>query len=213
MVRNNSRGTLIVVSAPSGGGKSTLVQQVLSKDPQLCFSVSYTTREPRGGERQGVEYHFVSVKEFNGMRDRGEFLEYAEVHGYFYGTSRKETEEILAAGYDALLDIDVQGAAQIRKSEPEAVTVFILPPSRTVLYDRLRLRNLNSSEDVERRLSAAATEVLLFNDFDYVVVNDDLTSASAALESIIVAERHRPGKQRKIAQAIIDTFGGEPFHA
>jgi guanylate kinase len=147
------------------------------------------------------------------MSQRGEFLEYAEVHGYLYGTSREATERILASGYDALLDIDVQGAAQIRRNNPESVTVFILPPSSEALYERLRIRNLNSSQDIERRLATAASEVLLFNDFDYVIVNDDLESAGASLESVIVAERLRPGRQRKTAEAIIRTFGGEPFHA
>ena len=201
-------GKLIVVSAPSGAGKSTLVQKVLGLDPRLRFSVSYTTRRARGSERNGVEYHFLSDAEFLAMRERGEFLESADVHGFLYGTRRSLVEETLAAGYDALLDIDVQGAAQIRRNMPGAVTVFVLPPSKRALQSRLEARNLNEAWDTERRIQNAAQEVRLYDEFDFVIINDDLESATDALHSVIVSERHRPTRQRRAAQSIIDTFGG-----
>ncbi len=206
-------GNLIVVSAPSGAGKSTLVHRVLQCDPLLRFSVSYTTRKARGAEHNGVDYYFVSENEFAAMRERGDFLESAEVHGFLYGTKRELIEQTLAAAYDAILDIDVQGAAQIRRSLPGAVTVFILPPSRQALQTRLESRNLNEPSDIERRIRNAAEEVRTYDEFDYVIVNDDLERATAALQALIVGERHRPGRQRNAAQAIIDTFGGKPIHA
>jgi guanylate kinase len=206
-------GSLIVVSAPSGAGKSTLVHRVLESDALLRFSVSYTTRKARGSERNGVDYYFVSASEFASMQETGAFLESAQVHGFLYGTKRELVEQTLAAGYDAILDIDVQGAAQIRRSLPGAVTVFILPPSRQVLQSRLESRNLNEPSDIERRIRNAAEEVRTYEEFDYVIVNDDLDRATAALRALIIGERHRPGRQRNAAQAIIDTFGGKPFHA
>jgi len=202
------RGNLIVVSAPSGAGKSTLVHKVLELDPHLRFSVSYTTRKARGSERNGVEYYFVSEEEFGTMRERGDFLESAHVHGFLYGTRRSLVEETLSEGYDAVLDIDVQGAAQIRRNMPGAVTVFIMPPSKEVLQSRLEARNLNEDRDIARRIRNAAEEVQLFDEFDYVIVNDDLGRATATLQAIIVSERHRPLKQHRAAQSIIDTFGG-----
>jgi len=206
-------GNLIVVSAPSGAGKSTLVHRVLERDPLLQFSVSYTTRKARGAERNGVEYFFVSEGDFAAMRERGEFLESAQVHGFLYGTKKELVEQTLASGHDSILDIDVQGAAQIRRSLPGAVTVFILPPSRQVLQSRLESRNLNELSDIERRIRNAGEEVRTYNEFDYVIVNDNLERATDALQALIVGERHRPGRQRKAAQAIIDTFGGKPVHA
>src|SRR5687768_6951837 len=141
------RGNLIVVSAPSGAGKSSLVEEVLKRVDRLKYSISYTTRKARGAERDGVEYYFVGTEEFLDMRDRGEFLESAEVHGFLYGTQRATIERILGEGSDVILDIDVQGARQILQQMPEAVTVFVLPPSREILESRLRMRNLNDPED------------------------------------------------------------------
>jgi len=212
-IERPDRGNLIVVSAPSGAGKSTLVHKALDSDRLLRFSVSYTTRKARGSEHNGVDYYFVSENDFAAMRERGEFLESAQVHGLLYGTKRESVEQTLAEGSDAILDIDVQGAAQIRHSLPGAVTVFILPPSRQVLQSRLESRNLNEPSDIERRIRNAAEEVRTYNEFDYVIVNDDLERAAAALLALIVGERHRPGRQRNAAQAIIDTFGGKPIHA
>jgi guanylate kinase len=203
------RGGLIVVSAPSGAGKSSLVQRALLRVDGLQFSVSYTTRPPRVGEKDGVHYRFVSTEDFTARRERNEFLEWAEVHGNFYGTHRGAIEEILASGFDAILDIDVQGAEQIRHGETEATTVFILPPSQEALESRLRLRNMNTGDDLERRLRGAAIEVQLYSLFDYVIVNDDLDRATRELEAIIAAERQRPQRNRNRIEKIIETFEGE----
>jgi guanylate kinase len=207
------RGTLIVVSAPSGAGKSSLAERVLKRVEGLRFSISYTTREPRGAEQDGIDYYFVSEDEFRAMRERDEFLECAEVHGYLYGTHEKPVEELLSQGLDVMLDIDVQGAEQVRRRVPEAILIFIMPPSCEVLEARLRARNLNAPADIERRLRNAAIEVQLYDRFDYVVLNEDLDRALAQLEAIIIAERSRPDRQRNRIESVIATFGGESFHA
>lgn len=207
------RGTLIVVSAPSGAGKSSLAGRVLKRVTDLRFSISYTTREPRGSEQNGVDYYFVTENEFQAMRERDEFLECAEVHGHLYGTHEKPVEELLSQGFDVMLDIDVQGAEQVRRRVPEAILVFILPPSCQVLQARLRARNLNAPEDIERRLRNAAIEVQLYARFDYAVLNDDLDRALAQLEAIIIAERGRPDRQRNRIESVIATFGGDSIHA
>lgn len=203
------RGTLIVVSAPSGAGKSSLVERAMQRIGRLRYSISYTTRKPRGPERDGVDYFFVDEAAFLEMRERDEFIESACVHGYYYGTHRATIEQILADGHDVLMDIDVQGAAQMRERMPEAVTVFILPPSKKVLEARIRRRNLNAPEDMARRLRNAAAEVQLYERFDYVIINDDRDRAFGALKAIIAAERRRPYRQRNKIKSILDTFGGE----
>ena len=203
------RGTLIVVSAPSGAGKSSLVERAVNRIGRLRFSISYTTRPPRGPERPGVDYFFVDETTFMEMRERGEFIESACVHGYYYGTHRATIEQMLAEGYDVILDIDVQGAAQMCERMPEAVSVFVLPPSKKVLEARLRRRNLNAPEDLARRLANAAAEVRLYEQFDYVIINDDRDRSFGALKAIIVAERRRPFRQRNKIRSILDTFGGE----
>jgi guanylate kinase len=207
------RGSLIVVSAPSGAGKSSLAERVLKRLSNLRFSISYTTRAPRGTEQHGIDYYFVSEDEFRAMREREEFLECAEVHGHLYGTNQKSVEEMLNQGFDVMLDIDVQGAEQVRRRVAEAVLIFILPPSCEVLGARLRARNLNAPADIERRLRNAAIEVQLYERFDYAVLNEDLDRALDQLEAIIVAERCRPYRQRNRIESVIDTFGGESFHA
>jgi guanylate kinase len=212
-VAQAERGTLIVVSAPSGAGKSSLAGRVLKRVEDLRFSISYTTRELRGSEQDGVDYYFVSGDEFAAMREREEFLECAEVHGFLYGTNERPIEELLSKGFDVMLDIDVQGAEQVRRRVPEAILIFIMPPSCEVLEARLRARNLNAPADIERRLRNAAIEVQLYERFDYVVLNDDLDRALAQLEAIIIAERCRPDRQRNRIESVIATFGGESFHA
>ena len=207
------RGNLIVVSAPSGAGKSSIAERVLGRLERLRYSISCTTRRARGSEVDGREYYFVSAAEFEQHRQRGDFLECAEVHGYLYGTLESHVRELLEQGNDVMLDIDVQGAEQVRQRVPEAVTVFILPPSGEALAQRLRSRNLNDPSDIERRLRNAVNEVRLYDRFKYVIVNEDLDQASAVLEAIIIAERHRPERQSERAKSIIDTFGGESFHA
>jgi guanylate kinase len=206
------RGNLVVVSAPSGAGKSSLVGRALKSVDRLGYSISYTTRNIRGSERDGQDYFFVTPEEFIDMRDRGEFLESAEVHGHLYGTRKYWLEQRLAEGFDVILDIDVQGAEQIRNRMPDAITVFVLPPSREVLESRLRLRNLNEQADLERRMKNAAAEVQLYDRFKYIIVNDSLERASSALEGIIISERHRSERQRNNARRIIETFGGESIN-
>lgn len=207
------RGNLVVVTAPSGAGKSSLVERALKRVDRLRYSVSYTTRKARGAEKHGVNYYFVSEDEFLRMRNSGEFLESAQVHGYLYGTNRAAIEKIMNEGFDVILDIDVQGAEQIRCQMPDAITIFILPPSREVLESRLRSRNLNSSSDLDRRLRNAVGEVRAYKDFKYVIVNDDLDRATSALEAVIIAERHRTERQEGAALDILSTFGGESFYA
>jgi guanylate kinase len=203
------RGRLIVVCAPSGAGKSSLVELAVERIEHLRFSVSYTTREPRGSEQHGKDYFFVTESEFRAIAERGEFLECAEVHKYLYGTHRAQVEEMLNAGYDVMLDIDVQGANQIQAAMSEAVTVFIMPPSSATLEERLRNRNLNRPDDLETRLRNAYEEVRLWGGFDYLIVNDDLECAYGALQAIIIAERCRPDRQKDRVQAIIATFEGD----
>jgi guanylate kinase len=203
------RGTLIVVSAPSGAGKSSLVERAMKRMGRLRYSISYTTRQLRGSERDGTDYIFVDETTFMEMRERGEFIESACVHGYYYGTHRATIEQMLAEGNDVIMDIDVQGAAQMRDRMPEAVTVFIMPPSKKVLEARLRRRNLNAPDDLAKRLANAAAEVQLYERFDYVIINDDRDRAFGALKAIIVAERRRPFRQRNKIKSILDTFGGE----
>ncbi|MFL6215302.1 MAG: guanylate kinase [Blastocatellia bacterium] len=203
------RGTLLVVSAPSGAGKSFLVTRAIEQIEGLRFSISYTTRQPRGLERHGEDYFFVSEATFLEMRERGEFLESATVHGNLYGTHSGTIERMLAEGYDVILDIDVQGAAQVRERLKDAVTVFILPPSKRVLETRLRRRNLNDIEDLARRLGNATEEVQLYERFDYVIINDDRDRAFSALKAIIIAERRRPFRQQNMIKSILDKFGGE----
>jgi len=206
------RGNLIVVAAPSGGGKSTLVARALSEIDRVRFSISYTTRKPRGAERHGTNYYFVSEKKFMAMRERGEFLESALVHGHYYGTHRNAVASMLDEGFDVILDIDVQGARQIRKQMPKAVQIFILPPSQEVLVARLTQRSLNAPGDLAHRLNNAKAEVKQYRQFKYVIVNEQLDRAFVALKAIIEAERQRTDRQVQRAQSIIATFRGEHVH-
>ncbi len=197
---------LFIVSAPSGSGKSTLVKMLLASLDRLDFSISYTTRLPRGNEKNGEDYHFVSREEFLAMRDRGELLEWAEVFGNYYGTGRKALEQAEKTGHDLVLDIDVQGAAQLKKRLPEAVTVFILPPSRGELEHRLRSRSLDDEAVIARRLRDASKEIRNYSAYDYILVNDQLDRAAERLRSILVAERCRKERAEAIIQPILKTF-------
>ena len=190
-------GQLFIVSAPSGAGKTTLVRLLLEKDAAISLSISTTTRAPRPGEQDGREYHFVSVPQFVERRDRGEFLEWAEVHGNFYGTSQHWIEEQLQAGRDVLVEIDWQGAQQVREVFPEAIGVFILPPSMDVLKQRLAGRGTDSAEVIARRIAAAQAEMRHVDEFDYVIINDDLQKALAELVSVVGASRLEYDKQRQ----------------
>ena len=190
--RNN--GSIFVVSAPSGAGKTTLCKQIIRIVDNIKPSVSFTTRPPRTGEVSDEDYCFVSEAEFRTMIDRGDFVEWALVHGNLYGTSRRQMEELTSAGYDVLLDIDTQGARQIRKFFNNGVYIFILPPSMTELKHRLEGRMSNSLEDMNRRLERAVDEIKEYYIYDYVIVNDILENSLKKLEAIIIAERLRSSK-------------------
>jgi guanylate kinase len=192
----SSSGTLFVVSAPSGAGKTTLVKLLLERDEQVRHSVSYTTRAPRPGEQDGREYHFIGIPDFNAMRDRGDFLEWAEVHGNFYGTSRVWLEERMRSGQDMLLEIDWQGAQQVRRLFPTAVTVFILPPSIAELERRLRNRGQDAEEVIERRVAAALGEMHHVGEFDFAIINNNLQTALDDLGAVVRAARLRVASQR-----------------
>jgi guanylate kinase len=183
--------TVFIISAPSGSGKSTLVNEVRKCVVDLDFSVSYTTREPRGSEREGWEYFFVSRPEFESMVRHDEFLEHADVFGNCYGTARRFLREAEQRGHDLLLDIDVQGAAQIKQRIPEAVSIFILPPDRKVLEERLRSRGQDVEEVIQRRLATASREIENYRNYDYILVNDRLEDSIDLLKSILLTERQR----------------------
>jgi guanylate kinase len=200
------RGCLFVISAPSGSGKTTLVRQLLSSVDGMRFSVSYTTRGARGGEHDGVDYHFVTREAFRDKIAAGEFLEWAEVHGNLYGTGRAETERIRASGQDILLDVDVQGAEQVRKAEPDAVTVFIMPPSFEALEERLRGRRQDSPEVIQGRLAAARREIRRYPDYQYVLVNESVPETTVLLKAIVAAERSRPHLLEARIRPILESF-------
>ena len=189
-------GTLLIVTAPSGAGKTTLVSGLLARDANVRLSVSYTTRPPREGERDGQHYHFVDVGAFRALRDRGEFLEWAEVHGNYYGTSRSWLRDQIESGADILLEIDWQGAQQVRRAFPEAVGIFVLPPSFDELEQRLRGRGTDSDDVISRRLLGARGEMRHVGEFDYVILNDELEVAIDDLVSIVRASRLRYTRQK-----------------
>lgn len=188
-------GNIYIVTAPSGAGKTTLVAALLKAESAVRLSVSYTTRSPREGEQDGVHYHFVDKEEFIARMERGEFLEHAEVYGQYYATSAHWIREQLAKGHDILLEIDWQGARQVREVFHDAISIFILPPSLQELEARLRGRATDSEEVIARRLAAVRTEIDHIEEFDYVVINDDIETANRDLISIVHAERLRVAKQ------------------
>ncbi|NWF51519.1 MAG: guanylate kinase [Nitrospirae bacterium] len=184
-----NKGILFVVSGPSGAGKSTLYKEVSSSLPNLKHPVSYTTRQPRKGEVNDRDYTFISKQEFIEMIERGEFAEWAEIHGELYGTSKKRLEEAMNVGTDVILDIDVQGANQLRKRYRGGVYIFILPPSIEVLKERLEKRKADAKEDIEKRLSVASEEIKRYREYDYVIVNRALKDALKELTAIITSKR------------------------
>lgn len=200
------RGNLFVISAPSGSGKTTLVRRLLDTLDDVQFSISFTTRSVRGSERDSVDYHFISEESFRSKIEEGEFLEWAEVHGNLYGTSKLETEKIRTGGEDIVMDVDVQGATQVRKAQPDAVTLFIMPPSFGVLEDRLRGRRQDSDKVIEGRLDEARHEIHHYKDYDYVLINDSVERTSELLKAIVLAERMRPHLLQDRIRPILDTF-------
>ena len=188
---NTLRGTLFVVAAPSGAGKSSLVNAVLAREPGIALSISFTSRAPRPGERHAQHYHFVDRAEFERMVAAGDFFEHALVHGDYKGTARQSVQPQLAAGKDVLLEIDWQGARQVREKLPDAVSVFILPPSRQALEQRMRNRGQDSEEVIQRRLAAAREEMSHYDEFDYVIVNDVFDTAVEQMHTIFTASRLR----------------------
>ena len=198
--------TVFIISAPSGSGKSTLVSRVMEQDKGLKFSISFTTRQPRGNELEGVNYHFISREEFEERLGRREFLEYAEVFGNYYGTHAGELQKAQAGGYDLVLDIDVQGARQLKNGIPDAVSIFILAPSREVLERRLRARSEDSGEVIARRLRKAADEIRNYGWYDYVLVNDRVDESAQNLAAIIRAERVRRVRIEERVAPILKTF-------
>ncbi|HVG55395.1 MAG TPA: guanylate kinase [Vicinamibacterales bacterium] len=200
------RGLLFIVSAASGTGKTTLVERLVHAVPNLKMSRSYTSRPARDGEQDGVDYNFISRDRFERMVQEGEFLEWADVFGNYYGTSSSDTDACLALGEDVVLVIDVQGARQVRTRGIETVGIFVLPPSADILERRLRGRSKDSEEQIRRRLDVARGEVAEYAQYEYVVINDELEPAVERLKAIVLAERARVRLMRPVAETIKDTF-------
>jgi len=198
--------TLFVISAPSGSGKSTLVNEVMQRVPRLRFSVSYTTRPPRGQEQDGRDYFFIGREDFEARAAAGEFLEWAEVFGNYYGTHCSELDRAADEGVDLVLDIDVQGARQLKQKIPAAVSIFILPPSRRELEQRLRARSQDSEQVIERRLQEAAEEIRNYSNYDYVLVNREVGASAERLAAIVEAARSRRDRMEREIRPILETF-------
>ncbi|CAD7770150.1 MAG: Guanylate kinase [Candidatus Methanoperedenaceae archaeon GB50] len=200
-----NKGDIFVISAPSGTGKTTLVRLLLSRFPTLSFSISYTTRLPRPGEVNGQHYFFVSEKEFKKSIAKGEMLEWAKVYGHYYGTPLTFVQEKIAAGKDIVLDIDIQGAQAVKKKMPEAILIFLIPPSWNELQRRITSRSSDSPEEIKKRLEAAKKEILAAREFDYIVINDVLEDALKELVSIIQATKARANKRWPEIKRLLQT--------
>ncbi|KKO17805.1 MULTISPECIES: guanylate kinase [Pseudomonas] len=205
---NHSSGTLYIVSAPSGAGKTSLVTALIKADKRVSVSVSHTTRAMRPGEQHGVNYHFVSHDDFKGLIAKGDFLEHAEVFGNFYGTSRSALQEVLDQGNDLILEIDWQGAQQVRKLMPEALSVFILPPSQQALRERLDGRGQDSEEIIAGRMKEAVSEMVHYDEYDYVIINDDFDVALEDLKAVFRSNRLRLKKQQQRHAALLKQMIG-----
>ena len=207
------KGNLVIISSPSGGGKGTLIKELLKSVPHIGYSVSFTTRQMRLGEQDGRDYFFVSREEFSRLIEEGALLEYAEVHGNFYGTSLLQIKKEIEAGHDIILEIDVQGAASVREKIPEALSIFILPPSFEILAARLTARATEKREDLALRLKNSFGEVQRFSEFEYIVINDDVERATADLKSIVLADRLKRVRQSDAIQGILSSFDTSKNHA
>jgi guanylate kinase len=203
---SNERGLLFIVSAPSGTGKTTLVEKLVQILPNLRMSRSYTSRPARPGERDGVDYNFISREEFERRITASAFLEWADVFGNYYGTAAADVERMLSAGQDVVLVIDVQGARQVKARGIDHTAIFVMPPSFAVLEQRLRGRSRDTGEEMQRRLDTARSEASSYVDYDYVVVNDELDATVVCLREIISAERSRMHRMRPVAERILETF-------
>lgn len=200
-------GNLIIISSPSGGGKGTLIKELRSMQPDLGYSCSHTTRPKRFGEEEGREYFFISEEEFKRRIDAGDFLEYALVHGNYYGTSLAESRKVFNTGKDLVVEVDVQGALQIMEKLPhDSISVFILPPSFEVLRARLTARATEDTDELKTRLKNSFDEVMQYSKFDYVIINENLTAATRELAAIVLAERSRTVRQASAIQGILDSF-------
>ncbi len=197
------KGLLLVISGPSGSGKGTICKKLLNRNQNINFSISATTRKPRKGEAEGINYFFVSENEFEDMMKNQEFLEYANVHGNFYGTPKKQVFEKLNQGENIILEIDVQGALQVKKIYPEGVFIFILPPSLEELENRIVKRGTESEEDINKRLNNSYKEIELGKKYDYLIINDQVLNAVEKIESIIIAEKNRVVRQNKLLDQIL----------
>jgi guanylate kinase len=204
----SQRGCLYIVSGPSGSGKSAIAGAVLKSLPTLKFSVSYTTRAPRGNERDGVEYHFVSKEIFETLIGNNALIEWAQVYGHYYGSEGKSIDDLLDQGLDVLLDIDVQGAATIRGKRRDAVSVFIMPPSYQALRERLENRKLDKRYVIEQRLRISCDEIMRYKDFDYLIINDELSRSTDELRAIILGSHCRMERRFESARRVLATFGG-----
>jgi guanylate kinase len=201
--------TVFIISAPSGSGKSTLVSRLLTNVSGLMFSISYTTRRPRGHEKDGENYHFVSREEFEKRLANDEFLEYADVFGNYYGTHKSVLETARERGKDLVLDIDVQGAGQLKRRIPEAVSIFVLAPSRQILEQRLRSRSEDADTVIERRLRDAAREIRNYKEYDYILINEDLEKSQGTMAAIVTAERVKRSRMEEKVRPILATFKAE----
>ena len=205
---NHNSGTLYIVSAPSGAGKTSLVNALIKEDRQIRVSVSHTTRAMRPGEQHGVNYHFVVHEEFKALIAQGDFLEHAEVFGNFYGTSRSALQQTLDEGYDLILEIDWQGAQQVRRVMPDALSVFILPPSQQALRQRLDGRGQDSEEIIDGRMKEAVSEMVHYDEYDYVIINDDFDAALADLKAVFRSNRLLLKKQQQRHAALLKQMIG-----